>query len=257
MVKQRHGLVRTGAAVLALAVLFAFSACQTNTGTVIDKKATQGAIAGVLVGAAAGAAIDDKHGRGALIGAAVGGLAGGLIGNYLDKQAQEMDAIPDANVERREETLVVMFPSDVLFDVDSHALAAGSYSRLRHVADTLKRYPDTNVIVKGHTDSSGSESYNLRLSEERAETVRRYLIAEGVASYRLSAVGFGEAMPIATNATPEGRQQNRRVELEVRPNDELRDQAREQERYDSQGGSGASSGSERRDYNDPGTDRRY
>jgi outer membrane protein OmpA-like peptidoglycan-associated protein len=257
MVKNRHTLVRAGASALAMAVLVAFSGCQTNTGTVIDKKATQGAIAGVLVGAAAGAAIDDKHGRGALIGAAVGGLTGGLIGNYLDKQAQELDAIPDANVERREESLVVMFPGDVMFDVGSHALAPGSYSRLRHVADTLKRYPDTNVIVKGHTDSSGAESYNLRLSEERAETVRRYLIAEGVSSYRLSAVGFGEAMPIATNATPEGRQQNRRVELEVRPNDQLREQAREQERSDSQSGTDDRSGYDRRDYTDPGGDRRY
>jgi outer membrane protein OmpA-like peptidoglycan-associated protein len=229
-------LHRAGATALALVVFLAFLGCQTNTGTVVDKKATQGALAGVLAGAAAGAAIDDKHGRGALIGAAVGGVAGGLIGNYLDRQAQELDVIPDASVERREQQLVVLFPSDVLFDVGSHALAPGSYDRLRQLANTLKSYPDTNIVVKGHTDSSGSDSYNLRLSEERADRVRSYLVAEGVAAHRVTAVGFGEAMPVASNATPTGRQQNRRVEIEVRPNDQLRQQAREEGYYDASRG---------------------
>lgn len=208
------------------ALVVAFSAalgCQTNTGTILDKKTTQGAILGTLAGAAAGAAIDKKAGRGALIGAAVGGLAGGLVGNYLDKQAQEIDAIPDANVQRREESLVVLFPGDVLFGVGSSALSPGAYQRLGSLAGTLERYPDTNIVVKGHTDGTGDESYNVRLSEDRAESVRKYLVAEGVTAQRVSAVGYGEAFPVASNATPEGRQQNRRVEIEIKPNDELRE----------------------------------
>jgi outer membrane protein OmpA-like peptidoglycan-associated protein len=197
--------------------------CQTNTGTVLDNKTAQGAIIGTLAGAAAGAALDKKSGRGALIGAAVGGVAGGFIGNYMQKQAQEIDAIPDAEVERREEGLVVLFPGDLLFDTGSSALSAGAYQRMRSLADTLKRYPDTNIVVKGHTDSTGDESYNLRLSEERADNVRRYLVAEGVGAHRATAIGYGEAFPMTSNSTPAGRQQNRRVEIEIRANDELRE----------------------------------
>jgi outer membrane protein OmpA-like peptidoglycan-associated protein len=217
-------ILRPGVAGLVACALVAALGCQTNTGTVLDKKTTQGAILGTLAGAAAGAAVDsNKRGRGALIGAAVGGIAGGLIGNYLDKQAKELDAIPDADVQRREDSLLVMLPGDVLFDTNSSALAPGAYERLRSVAGSLQRYPDTNVVVKGHTDSSGTESYNLKLSEERAESVRKYLVAEGVSASRVTAIGFGEAYPLVSNDTPSGRQQNRRVELEIKPNDELRE----------------------------------
>ncbi|MCP5066861.1 MAG: OmpA family protein [bacterium] len=148
--------------------------CQTTTGTALDKKSTQGAIAGAVLGAAAGAAVDGhKRGRGALIGAAVGGLAGGLIGHTLDKQAQEIDAIPDAQVERREDRLFVAFPNDVLFDVGSHALHPGAYGRLDLLVDSLTRHSDTEVVVKGHTDSTGNRDANLALSEDRADAVRR------------------------------------------------------------------------------------
>jgi outer membrane protein OmpA-like peptidoglycan-associated protein len=117
----------------------------------------------------------------------------------------------------------VLFPGDLLFDTGSAALSAGAYQRLRSLADTLKRYPDTNIVVKGHTDSTGDESYNLRLSEERADNVRRYLVAEGVSSHRVTGIGYGEAFPMTSNSTPAGRQQNRRVEIEIRANDELRE----------------------------------
>jgi outer membrane protein OmpA-like peptidoglycan-associated protein len=208
---------------LFLACAVAALGCQTNTGTVLDNKTTQGAIFGTLAGAAAGAALDKKSGRGALIGAAVGGVTGGLIGNYMQKQAQEIDAIPDAEVQRRDEGLLVLFPGDLLFDTGSSALSAGAFQRMRSLADTLKRYPDSNIVVKGHTDSTGDESYNLRLSEERADNVRRYLVAEGVGSHRVTAIGYGEAFPMTSNSTPAGRQQNRRVEIEIRANDELRE----------------------------------
>lgn len=210
-----------------LAASLFLAACQTNTGTALDKKSTQGAIVGVLLGAAAGAAIDgNKRGRGALIGAAVGGLAGGLIGHTLDRQAQEIDAIPDAQVERHDDRLFVAFPNDVMFDVGSHALFPGAYSRLDRLVDTLLRYPDTEVIVKGHTDSTGSRDSNLSLSEDRADAVRRYMIARGVSATRVTAIGFGDAMPLASNQTAAGRQQNRRVEIEIRPSQALRERER-------------------------------
>ncbi len=213
---------------LALAVAVAGAGCATNTGTVLDKKTTQGAILGTLAGAAAGAAIDDKSGRGALIGAAVGGLSGGLIGNYLDKQAAEIDAIPDANVERRGDALMVAFPGDMLYSSGSATLAPGGYERLRSLARTLVSYPETDVLVKGHTDSVGSEQLNQNLSEQRADNVRDFLLAEGVAAHRVRSFGFGESLPVASNATAAGRQQNRRVEIELRPNDTLRERASEQ-----------------------------
>jgi outer membrane protein OmpA-like peptidoglycan-associated protein len=211
---------------LVLSALLALPGCQTNTGTALDKKTTQGAILGGLAGAAAGRAIGGhEHAAGGiLIGTAAGALAGGLIGNYLDKQAREVDAIPDAEVTRQEDRLLVVFPGDVMFDSGSSALSAGAYERLRSFADSVKRYPDTELVVKGHTDSQGSDSLNLKLSEERADTVRRYLVSQGVSASRVSAIGFGEQLPLASNDTEAGRQQNRRVEIEIRPSEALREQ---------------------------------
>ncbi len=155
------------------------------------------------------------------IGAATGALAGGLLGRYLDQQAQELDAIPGADVRRRDDSLLVNFQSTLLFDSDSASLQAGAFDRLRSLARTLNNYPKSDVIIKGHTDNLGDERYNQTLSEERADSVRAFLVAEGVASPRVTAIGFGESVPMATNASPEGRQQNRRVEIEIRPYDEV------------------------------------
>jgi outer membrane protein OmpA-like peptidoglycan-associated protein len=210
----------------AVAGLCAVLGCETNTGTALDKKSTQGAILGGLAGAAAGRAIGghEHDTEGILIGAAGGAVAGGLIGHYLDKQAQELDAIPDANVEQRDDVLIVGFQGDVLFDSGSSVLHAGAYSRLETLADTLKRYPASDVVVKGHTDSQGGDQYNLRLSQDRADHVRAVLIADGVGPSRVSAIGVGEAFPVASNDTAAGRQQNRRVEVEIRPReDEIRE----------------------------------
>lgn len=219
-------LQRALAVPLAVAMLASLAACTTNTGTVADDKRVQGAVLGTLAGAAAGAAIDhNKRGRGALIGAAVGGLAGAGIGHYLEKQKQEIDQIPDANVEQQGEALMVAFPGDVIFDTGSSTLSPGAFARLDQLADTLNRYPDTEVIVRGHTDSEGSEASNQVLSEERADAVRRYLIGKGVAPARIKSVGFGETMPLVSNETMAGRQQNRRVEIEVRPTQQMREQS--------------------------------
>jgi outer membrane protein OmpA-like peptidoglycan-associated protein len=223
---MNRSLQRVLAAALAAAWLASLAACATNTGTVADDRRVQGAVLGTLAGAAAGAAIDDhKRGRGALIGAAVGGLAGAGIGHYLEQQKQEIDQIPDANVEQHGEALTVTFPGEVLFDSGSSSLSPGAFGRLDPLADTLNRHPDTRVIVKGHTDAEGSEAANHDLSERRADAVRSYLVAKGVAPARVTAVGLGESQPLVTNTTAEGRQQNRRVEIELRPSDALREPA--------------------------------
>ncbi len=204
--------------------LFALSATfGCAEGGLLDTKTKQGAVIGTLAGAAAGAAIGGKKHRagGALIGAAAGAVAGGLVGNYLDKQAKELDAIPGADVERRDDSLLVNFEGGILFDTDSSSLSPGGYDRLRTFAQTVSKYPKQRLIVKGHTDAQGNDRYNQTLSEERANTVRSFVVAEGVSSARVTAIGFGSKLPVATNATPEGRQQNRRVEIEIRPDEEV------------------------------------
>jgi outer membrane protein OmpA-like peptidoglycan-associated protein len=215
--------MRIGSTLVAILTAVALLACQTNTGTVMDKKATQGAILGGLAGAAAGAAIGghDHRAGGALIGAATGAIAGGMVGHYLDKQAQELDAIPGATVQRRDDSLLVNFESEILFDSGSATLYPGSFDRLRALAQTLNRYPKSDVIIKGHTDSVGEESFNQTLSERRADGVRNFMIAEGVVPSRITAIGFGESVPVAGNETAQGRQRNRRVEIEIRPYDEV------------------------------------
>jgi outer membrane protein OmpA-like peptidoglycan-associated protein len=194
--------------------------CATNP---LDTKTKQGAVIGAIGGALAGAAIGGKDHRagGALIGAATGAVAGGLLGRYLDTQARELDAIPGADVQRRDDSLLVNFSSQLLFDTGASQLQPGAYDRLRTLATTLNNYPQSQVIIKGHTDSTGDNGFNQRLSEDRADRVRTYLISEGVASARISAIGFGETMPVASNATEAGRAQNRRVEVEIRPDREV------------------------------------
>jgi outer membrane protein OmpA-like peptidoglycan-associated protein len=208
----------------ATAALFCISTTMgCGEGQLLDTKTKQGAVIGTLAGAAAGAAIGGKKHRagGALIGAATGAVAGGLVGNYLDKQAKELDAIPGAEVERKDDSLVVNFAGGILFDTNSASLAPGGYERLRSLAQTLNSYPKQRVIVKGHTDAQGDDRYNQKLSEERADTVRTYLVSEGLSPSRITAIGFGSKMPVSTNSTAEGRQQNRRVEIEIRPDEEV------------------------------------
>jgi len=214
---------------IALAVLLVMPAgCATNPdGTTEYKRTAIGAMAGAAVGAGAGALIGGKKraGRGALIGGATGAVVGGAIGNYLDRQAAEMKRrLPEAAVERQGDRLYVALPSGILFDVDKDQVRPEAYSSLRTAADVLIKYPDTYVTVEGHTDSTGSLEYNQSLSERRALRVRDILEQDGVQMVRLSVRGYGETDPIADNATPEGRQLNRRVQLEIRPNEKLQAQ---------------------------------
>lgn len=221
--KKRSGLLRTPVAVaLAGALALPATGCESLPGT----KTQQGAVIGGVAGAAAGRAVGghDNAAAGIIVGGLAGAVAGGLLGRYLDNQAQELDAIPDAQVEQQADRLLVTFSGDFLFASGSSSLSAGAQQRLAQVADTLKRYPETEVIVKGYTDSQGGESFNLRLSEDRANNVRTYLIGLGVAGYRVTALGFGEQFPVAPSDTEAGRLQNRRVELELIPQqDQLRE----------------------------------
>jgi outer membrane protein OmpA-like peptidoglycan-associated protein len=214
---------------ISLAVLLMMPAgCATNPdGTTEYKRTAIGALGGAAVGAGAGALIGGKKraGRGALIGGAAGAVVGGVIGNYLDRQAAEMKRrLPEAAVERQGDKLYVALPSGILFDVDKDQVRPEAYSSLRAAADVLVKYQDTYVTVEGHTDSTGSHEYNQTLSERRALRVRDVLEQSGVQMVRLSVRGYGETDPIADNATPEGRQLNRRVQLEIRPNERLKAQ---------------------------------
>jgi outer membrane protein OmpA-like peptidoglycan-associated protein len=201
-------------AVLATAML-TLNGCSTNLGT------------GALGGAAAGAAIGGLASgsvRGAIVGAAVGGAAGAAIGAVMDAQAEDLqDKLPNARVERLGEGIAVTFDSGILFAVDQSALQPAGQQNLRDLATSLDEYEGTEVLVVGHTDSTGSDAYNQGLSERRAEAARTFLIGAGLEAGRVVAVGRGEMEPIASNDTTDGRQQNRRVEVAIFASDEMQD----------------------------------
>ena len=148
-------------------------------------------------------------------------LLSGPVRAYLYDQADQLDAIPGAEVSRRDDSILLQFPSSLLFKSGSSDLGPGAGERLRRLADTLVEYPASRVIIKGHTDAVGEPDYNMRLSAERSERVRDYLVEASVGLTRISAIGFGETLPVASNTTAAGRQQNRRVEIEIRPDDEV------------------------------------
>jgi outer membrane protein OmpA-like peptidoglycan-associated protein len=185
---------------------------------------------GTGIGAAAGAAVGGLIGHqagntavGAIIGAAVGGAAGAYIGNYMDKQAEEMQAdLEGAKVERVGEGIKITFDSGILFDVNKATLRPVAKTNLDKMAVILNKYPDTNILIEGHTDATGTDELNLELSRNRASSVSNYLAGLGVDPSRFTTMGYGESQPIATNDTEEGRQQNRRVELAIMANDKLK-----------------------------------
>lgn len=193
---------------------------QTKTG----QGAAMGAGIGAATGAAAGAIIG-KDAKGALIGAAVGAAAGGLtgaaVGNYMDKQEAAMrQALAEseaASVRREMDMLAVTFKGDVTFDFDSAVLKQGAQDEIQRVAKVLTTYPQTTILVSGHTDDVGSEAYNQSLSERRADSVKNSLVAQGVQPWRITTVGYGESRPVADNSTEAGRQLNRRVEILIKP----------------------------------------
>lgn len=180
----------------------------------------QGAILGGLIGAGVGAiANDSDRGLGAVTGALVGATAGGVIGNRLDAQERELRASLDNNISivNTGDRLIVSLPNDLTFATDSAAINPTMQADLRDVAQSLVRYPDSTVQVIGHADSDGSAEYNQDLSERRANAVADQIQAGGVPYNRLQVLGRGEDQPVASNLTPEGKAQNRRVEIVIIP----------------------------------------
>jgi len=191
-------------------------------------KTQKGAVYGSAGGAAAGAVIGqvishDTKGTliGAAIGAAVGGLGGAGVGKMMDNQEKDMrnalEASEAAAVSREGNLLAVTFKGDVTFDTNSTVVRPGLQSEIERVASVLNQYPATFVRVEGHTDSVGSDEYNMDLSIRRANSVKNLLVQRGVDPGRIEVVGFGKTMPVATNSTEAGRQRNRRVEIKIAP----------------------------------------
>jgi outer membrane protein OmpA-like peptidoglycan-associated protein len=194
--------------------------------------AKKGAVVGGAVGAATGAIIGHQSGRtgtGAAAGAVVGAAAGAVIGDYMARQKQELEQVPGAEVVQEGDELRVKFQDAILFDIDSSEIKPTAKENLQKMAAVLVKYPDTDLVVAGHTDNTGSDAHNQKLSERRAYAVKDYLVTYGVAPARLQARGFGEARPVADNDTVAGRTQNRRVEVEIAANEALRARAAAQE----------------------------
>jgi outer membrane protein OmpA-like peptidoglycan-associated protein len=187
-------------------------------------KTRNGAIIGGVLGTAVGAVIGNNRGhhsakRGAVVGAVAGTAAGAIVGAMMDKQERELRQIEGVNVQRTaDDELKVTVKNDVLFDTGSASLRSASRDALREMADVFEKYPNTTISVQGHTDSVGSNAYNERLSERRANSVAGYIENLGVRSSRVDTVGYGESRPRASNNTASGRQQNRRVEIHIRAN---------------------------------------
>ncbi|GJM44257.1 MAG: membrane protein [Gemmatimonadota bacterium] len=204
--------------ILTIVTLVVGSSACTNK----QKGGTIGAGAGAAIGGLIGNA-NDNTAMGAIIGAAVGGAAGVYIGHYMDKQVAEMEAdLEGAKIERVGEGIKITFDSGILFDVNKAALRPAAQENLAQLAGILGKYDDTNILIEGHTDSTGSDEHNLELSKRRAQSVANYLIGQQVATARMSMQGWGEDMPVGDNDTEYGRQQNRRVELAIWANDDLK-----------------------------------
>jgi len=203
---------RGGAAALVLITLGSAACSSLN-------RAQKGAIIGAGAGAAVGGVIGKNNGsttEGAIIGAAAGGVIGGIIGHQMDKQAQELaQNIPGAKVERIGEGIRVTFESGLLYDFDSDRIRPAAAQNLSNLAASLDKYPNTDLLIVGHTDSVGSVSYNQQLSERRALAAADYLAAQRVARSRIRTAGRGKMEPVASNDTEAGRQQNRRVEVAI------------------------------------------
>ena len=212
-------------------LILVFSLALLYMGCAEWSRTQKGGAIGAGAGGALGAIIGHKAGStvvGALLGAAIGGAAGAYIGNYMDKQAAEIERdIAGARVERVGEGIKITFSSGIMFDVDRAVLKNQYTGELSELSTILNKYEDTNILLEGHTDSTGSEEYNLELSKKRAQSVANYLSTQKVNPTRFTIMGYGESQPIASNETEEGRAQNRRVEVAIFANDKLKKVAKE------------------------------
>ena len=222
-----HSLVRIAGLASLGATLLAAGACQS-----LNTKKEQGAVIGATGGAVVGGVIGHATGstaRGAIIGAAVGGAAGAIIGHQMDQKAKEIQqTVAGAEVTRVGEGLVVTFASGLLFDFDSDRLRAESKTNLDNLAKSLSDFGDSKLLLVGHTDDVGTDTYNLDLSRRRAAAVADYLISRGVPAARIATSGRGETEPIAPNDTDADRQKNRRVEVAISAGDKMKAQAKAQ-----------------------------
>jgi outer membrane protein OmpA-like peptidoglycan-associated protein len=196
------------------------------------KKRDKGAIIGATAGAVIGGVIGKQAGNtavGAILGAAIGGAAGAIIGNYMDKQAEEMKRdLEGAKIERVGEGIKITFNSGILFDVNKAELRGEAKTNLEKLAVILNKYPDTKIVVEGHTDADGSDDYNLNLSRLRAQSVSNFMATSQVDPTRFTIMGYGETQPVADNTTADGKQSNRRVEIAIFANDKLKGVAKQQ-----------------------------
>lgn len=208
---------------LIIAICLFLGACKNMS------RSQKGTYVGAGAGAAAGAAIGKAAGNtamGAILGAAVGGAAGYGIGRYMDKQAEELEKdLEGAEVERVGEGIKITFRDGVQFALNSAELSEASRTNLQDLAETLKKYDDTNILIEGHTDITGTRQYNMVLSEKRAQSVADYLKELGVAGKRITTEGYGPDQPVADNNSDYGRQQNRRVEVAIFANEKLKKKA--------------------------------
>ena len=211
---------------LIIVMAFALMDCASMTGR------EKGTVIGATTGGVIGGVIGNKVGNtavGAILGAAIGGTAGLWIGDYMDKQAADLERElgENATIERVGEGIKVTLDSGLLFDFNKFDVREESKESLAKFAETVNKYDDTNIILEGHTDSVGDEEYNLELSQKRAQAVADYIMSLEVGGERLTQIGYGEGQPVADNAEDEGRQQNRRVEIAIFANEELKEQAEE------------------------------
>lgn len=216
--------------IVTLTSLFFLGSLISGCEAVKNTNNTQrGAAIGTVGGAVIGGILGNNIGKGgngalgAVLGGVIGGVAGGVIGNKMDKQAREIEtAIPGAQVERVGEGIkLVLGENAVRFDTNKSTLTATAKANLDKLVPVFNQYPDTNIQIYGYTDSTGTPEYNLKLSDQRAASVKSYLAGKGLSASRFVTTGMGIADPIATNDTPEGRSQNRRVEFAITANEKM------------------------------------
>ncbi|HEY0015915.1 MAG TPA: OmpA family protein [Longimicrobium sp.] len=209
-------------ALAALTVSTGMTGCASMNNT--ERGAAGGAGAGGAIGAIIGRQTGNTA-RGAIIGAVLGGAAGAVIGRRMDRQAEQLEStLPAAEVERVGEGIAVTFESGVLFPFDSDQVLPAGRENLRQLANSLRDYPETEVLIVGHTDSQGTDEYNMGLSQRRAASARQFLVGQGINGARIRVEGRGESEPVADNSSDAGRAQNRRVEVAIFASEEYREQ---------------------------------
>ena len=209
---------------LKIALMALVTAGILGTGCKTMSKQNRGVLIGAGAGGAVGAGVGKAAGNtvlGAIIGATVGGVTGGVIGRKMDKQAEEIAKIPGAEVKRVGEGINITFESGVLFAINQSSLNTASQANIRELAGVLNKYPDTYVLIEGHTDNTGSAALNLELSEKRAKSVSDYLRSQNIAASRLKTAWYGLTQPKFPNDSEANRAKNRRVEFAIYANEKM------------------------------------